>query len=87
MKPVLLQAIPTPIAQPMVTRAGALTLQVCVPEGWTDDQVKSFANERNLAGTTHGWSVCKAGNSVLVGDPERVPCEANPGYVHVMMDC
>lgn len=69
-----------------VTRRGALSMQVCVPTDWTDDQVKEFANRENLCGTTGGWFVRKDGDKALNGDPERMPCEGRAGHVHIMLD-
>ena len=76
--------------KPEVTKTSALSMQVCVPEEWTDDQVTAFANERNPAGTTLGWGIRRAGDPALGGDPERVSCsgaDSRSGYVHVMLDC
>jgi hypothetical protein len=72
--------------KPEVTRRGALSMQVCVPEGWTDDEVKALAEFDNPCGTTNGWGVRKAGSPLLAGAPERRPCADRPGFVHVMLD-
>lgn len=72
--------------EPEVTRRGALDMQVCVPAYWGDYQVTQFANTENLCGTADGWSIRKDGDKALAGDPERVPCQSRPGYVHVMLD-
>ena len=37
-----------------VTRRGAFSMQVCVPDKWTDEQVKEFANRENMCGTENG---------------------------------
>lgn len=69
-----------------ITRVGFLSMQVCVPSDWTDDQVKDFADRENLCGTTNGWFVRKDGDPSLAGDPERAPCESREGHVHIMLD-
>lgn len=69
-----------------VTRRGALSMQVCVPNDWTDDQVKEFADRENPCGTENGWSIRKAGDKALNGDPERSPCANGGGQVHIMLD-
>lgn len=68
-----------------VTQRNALDMQVCVPEDWTDTQVKEFAERENPSGT-NGWSVRKAGDSALGGAPERNPCSTHLGFVHIMLD-
>ena len=71
----------------VVTRIGLLGIQVCVPSHWSDDDVVSFANNRNPAGTTAGWVIRRQGDTALAGDDERVPCSDLPGFVHIMLDC
>lgn len=75
------------IERPEVTKRGALDMQVCVPAGWSDDQVKAFADRKNPCGTENGWSIRRAGDAALRGDPERRRCQGDrSGYVHVMLD-
>ncbi len=69
-----------------VTQRGALSMQVCVPDDWTDAQVKDFADRGNLCGTTHGWFIRRKGDRALNGMPERNPCAQRTGHVHVMLD-
>lgn len=38
-----------------VTKVGVLSMQICVPIDWTDDQAQSFANREVKCGTEHGW--------------------------------
>jgi hypothetical protein len=73
--------------KPEVTKAGLLSMQVCVPADWTDEQVKAFADTENEAGTTNGWFVRKQGAEALAGCDERVKCESREGAVHIMLDC
>lgn len=68
---------------PVVTRYGALGMQVCVPETWTDEQVTTFAESAIPCGTTNGWQIRK---TPLPGDLERVPCAERPRYVHIVLD-
>lgn len=70
----------------MVTRRGALDMQVCVPKDWTDEQVKEFADRENLCGTEHGWHIRKQGDEALAGCDERVQCADDPDNVHIMLD-
>lgn len=75
------------------TRAASITwygftdMQVCVPSAWTDDDIVSFANRENPAGTDQGWTIRKQGHKDLGKDPERNPCVELDGYVHVVLDC
>lgn len=69
-----------------ITKRGLLDCQVCVPVGWTNAQVNEFAERENPCGTEHGWQIRRYGDSALKGALERVKCEANPGYVHIMLD-
>ena len=71
-----------------VTRGGVLDMQVCCPSNWTDEQIVEFANRENPAGTQNGWSITRAGATVLNGDKERVPCVGGPANsIHVMLHC
>ena len=69
-----------------VTRAGALDMQVCVPQNWTNEQVVKFAEEINPCGTFHGWTIREEGDKALKGYPERIQCEQREDFVHIMLD-
>lgn len=69
-----------------VTRIGGLDMQVCVPEGWPDDAVISFAEDKNVCGTEGGWQIRKGGDKLLNGDPERCPCDIRNGFIHITLD-
>lgn len=69
-----------------VTRRGVLDMQVCVPDDWTNEQVKAFADEANPCGTENGWAIRKEGDDALAGYRERVSCAQRFGHVHVMLD-
>lgn len=68
-----------------VTKFGILDMQVCVPSDWNDDRVREFAENEYPSGT-NGWTIRRAGDPFLRGDPERCPCEKLAGHVHVMLD-
>jgi hypothetical protein len=71
---------------PEVTRRGSLDMQVCVPNKWSDEQVKEFADLNNMCGTTSGWQVRKEGHKLLAGDLERQSCKDRKEFVHIMLD-
>lgn len=70
----------------VVTRRGALDMQVCVPAEWTDEQVVAFAEVEYPCGTTHGWAIRRAGSDLLRGSPERQSCGNGGPNVHIMLD-
>ena len=72
--------------EPVVTKPGVLSMQVCIPESWNDENIKSFADNNNHCGTTMGWCIRKQGNKLLDGANERVPCSERKGFIHVMLD-
>jgi hypothetical protein len=73
--------------KPEVIKRAVFSIQVCVPNAYTDDEVKRFADSENPAGTTHGWQVRKEGDEALKGCKERVQCASRAGCVHIMLDC
>jgi hypothetical protein len=72
--------------EPEVIRTSGLCMQVCVPEWWTDEQIKEFAEAENPCGTANGWQIRRQGDRFLEGANERVACDDNRGMVHVMLD-
>lgn len=68
-----------------VTRRGALDMQVCVPDAWTDDQVKTFADAENPCGTKNGWFIRRAVGKESADYPERNPCASRAGCVHIVL--
>ena len=72
--------------EPEVTQEGLFSIQVCVPENWTDEQVKKFANKEVLCGTEQGWIIRKDGDEALAGDPERANCNSKQSFVHIVLD-
>jgi hypothetical protein len=71
--------------EPVVTYTGPLDMQVCVPSDWTDNQILDFAEEQNPNGAS-GWSIRRAKDRALAGDPERQNCRGREDFVHVMLD-
>jgi hypothetical protein len=76
----------TIMATAEVTRAGALSIQVCVPNEWTDKQVIEFAESEYPCGTTNGWHIRRQGDEALGGCDERVTCSMDDAKVHIMLD-
>lgn len=71
---------------PVVTYAGTLSMQVCVPSTYTDAQVLEFANLSNPCGTVCGWVIRTQGHELLAGADERVKCTERDNYVHIILD-
>lgn len=69
-----------------VTKRSMFSMQVCVPDDFTDDQALEFAHGENPCGTAHGWSMRKQGDEALAGADERVKCLQRSGFVHIMFD-
>lgn len=69
-----------------VTKMGLLSMQVCVPKGWTDEQAVAFAEREYPCGTTNGWFVRKQGDRRLAGANERVQCKGLATHIHIMLD-
>ena len=74
------------MSEPKILWHGALDMQVCVPKEWTDEQVKEFADRANPCGTTNGWFIRKQGDKLLAGCNERVTCEKDGRFCHIMLD-
>ena len=74
------------MAEPEVARAGFLDMQVCVPRGYTNEQVIMFAEHEYPCGTEHGWHIREQGNKALGGCNERVQCHDHPENVHIVLD-
>lgn len=68
-----------------VIMAGALSVQVCVPDDWPDEAVKTFAEQQYPCGTSVGWRI-RTDAERLAGNTERNPCAQRGGYVHIMLD-
>jgi len=72
--------------KPEVTRTSVLSMQVCVPRSYTDEEIIAFAEHENPCGTTCGWQIRREGDEALRGAPERAQCEKRADAVHVMLD-
>ena len=68
-----------------VSRYGAIDMQVCVPDTFTDADAIEFAETYNPSGTS-GWSIRREGSKWLSGHPERIACSDRAGCVHIMLD-
>lgn len=76
-----------PSEGPQIVRTGALDMQVCVPIEWSDDEIVSFANLENPAGTENGWHI-RTDPELLAGCPVRNPCGIyHATKAHVTLDC
>jgi len=69
-----------------VTKIRALDMQVCVPKGWSDNQVIEFAEKENPCGTRNGWFIRKQESERLAGSDERVQCEKNKNNCHIILE-
>jgi hypothetical protein len=72
--------------EPMLIKAYALQMQVCVPKEWDDTQVKDFAEKSNPCGTKNGWFIQREGDERLKGDPERAQCVEHGSHCHIMLN-
>lgn len=68
--------------EPEVARVSLLSMQVCIPKDYTDEQAEDFANQAHPTGIKSRWKILKDGP-----DPERVDCESRCGCCHVVMTC
>lgn len=74
------------MAKPIMTRMSFLSMQVCVPKEFTDEQARDFAESENPCGTEYGWQIREEGDPRLEGDPYRVQCSEHPENVHIILD-
>lgn len=74
------------MAEPQVTKAGLLDMQVCVPRTWSDEQVLGYAETMNPCGTENGWAIRRQGSEYLRGAAERTECAKYPNNIHIMLD-
>lgn len=76
--------------EPFVLQSKASSMQACVPESYTDDDVAAFARFCRA----EAWQIriedpSIDNDSVHVQFPfyqVRVPCELKAGYVHIVLD-
>jgi len=74
------------VSEGVIVRTSPLSLQLCVPKDWTDDQVRDFAERVHPCGTELGWQIRREGDAMLRGAKERVVCASDPERVHIMLD-
>ncbi len=72
-------------AKAEVTRQGALSVQVCVPKEWGNEQIINFAEKEYPCGTTCGWGI-RTKEELLAGSPSRNPCSDRKNFVHITLD-
>lgn len=65
--------------KPQILKISLLSIQVCVPENWTDEQVVNFTNTESPSGPSGGW-LCRE------GELKRVPCDVRVGFVHIVLE-
>lgn len=68
------------MSRPEVLRSCLLQMQVCVPEGYTDEQVEDFSNINNPTGISSQWTIRQE-------IPVRAQCEERTGCVHLILTC
>ena len=73
--------------KPEITRHGLMDLQVCVPKDYTDQQVEEFANEAAPTFISSKWTMKKADDPTLGGDPVRQQCLSREDCCHIMLSC
>lgn len=60
-----------------------LSMALCVPVQWTNQQVEQFATE--VDGRT-GWRVRPDESPIWSDGVRPYPCPTNPGYIHLIVD-
>lgn len=78
---------PAPLPLPEVTSVGLASMQVCVPEDFTQEQAEEFANKETPTGISSNWTMREQGHPFLQGSDARVKCDEREGCVHIMLDC
>jgi len=73
-------------SKPEIVRYGLLSVQVCVPKTFSDEEAKEFVDGAYSSGTADGWHMRKDGDKALCGDPERAQCHEREDCVHIMFD-
>ena len=68
-----------------IVRAKPLTMQVCVSEKWSKEEIEKFANKVNPSGISSKWEIVEEDDTCLNGDPLRVPCDDKEGYIHTVL--
>lgn len=66
--------------QPEVITDTGLSMKVCVPEEWTDEQVVEFGESQSGIETECGWKI-----QYKDTDQERIACQDRPGTCHIVL--
>lgn len=69
---------------PEIVRWSLLSMQVCVPEDYTDEAITEFANRNHPTGIESQWQIKTEYDD---DTPVRTPCESRRGCVHVVVIC
>lgn len=71
------------IEQPYIVQQDASTLVVCVPDDWTNDEIRTYANVACDRGLSHGWLLRSDDTE---NEMEfRIPCCSRESHVHVLL--
>ena len=69
-----------------VYSAGILHCSVCVPKGWTTEQIEDFVNMDNPILGTCIWEISED-KEFITGEPNPCQCKDNNGKSHYLMVC
>ncbi len=69
-----------------IIQAYPFSIQLCVPETWTNEQILAFGETTRPCGTEYGWFIRPDGTPETSNTRERVQCELNSNNVHVILD-
>lgn len=65
---------------PQIIQNKILSLQLCVPIEWTDQQAIDFAEQQSPCGTSAGWQIARKAYPA-----ERVRCRDRDGFIHIVV--
>lgn len=69
--------------KPEIIRETLMSLQLCIPDTWSDEHIEEFANTAKHVGGEWRWRIRQEASG---SDPARNPCAAQPGHVHLIVD-
>jgi len=69
-----------------VMMKGHISMEVCVPAEWSDEQVLEFAEKQNHCRTASGWTIRSECDRSISEAKDRVQCVTRKDYVHIMLD-
>lgn len=73
-------------SRPELIGSRLVSVQVCVPDNWSNDQVIDFVQRMPVSWEKEAWEVRKDGDVLLCGHPAKTPCKKKPGYIHMFLD-